>query len=93
MKVKAVLFGMFLLAGTANAFANSDVKAKKAIKPAKTENIKFIESKKEIINPFVKAACTVTVAYGSTTVKISIECDCTQRQACDAAYKLATIAI
>jgi hypothetical protein len=34
MKIKAILMGMFLLVGTANVFATSNVKTKKSLKNA-----------------------------------------------------------
>jgi hypothetical protein len=41
----------------------------------------------------VSSSCTVQVTSGKYDVKITVTCDCTGRQACDAAYKLASIGI
>ena len=34
------------------------------------------------------SSCTVSVTYGTKTVKITVECTCTQQEACDIAYSL-----
>jgi hypothetical protein len=77
MKKISLLFAFMAFFGAAS-FANT-----KEVKPMDKKIVK-----KETL---VKASCTVTVSYGSTTTKITTSCDCTQKQACDAAYKLATI--
>lgn len=83
---------MFLLAGTAYAFAGTNAKAVEAKKLVKTEAVKV--SKPGITKTdMVKAACQVSVTYGKTTITISVSCDCTQKEACDAAYKIATIGL
>jgi hypothetical protein len=92
MNAKTLLIGMFLIAGTASAFAGTNAKTVEAKKLVKTEAVKV--SKQGITKTAVmKAACQVTVTYGKTTVTISVSCDCTQKDACDAAYKIATIAL
>lgn len=79
---------MFLLAGTANAFAVS--KAGLKIAPErKLETLTVSQLQKELLG----SSCSVSVSSGSYKVSITISCDCTRRQACDAAYKLASIAL
>lgn len=41
----------------------------------------------------VKTSCTVKVTSGKYDVSITITCDCTRRQACDVAYKLASVTL
>jgi hypothetical protein len=92
MNAKTLLTSLFLLAGTAYAFAGTNAKAVEAKKLVKTEVAKIAEPRIPKTD-VVKAACQVSVTYGKTTVTISVSCDCTQKEACDAAYKIATIGL
>lgn len=83
MKVKALLFAMFLLAGTVNAFAGTNDRG--LVKP---EIVNIFLSKK-VNKPITETSCTVSVKSGTYKVEITWTCDCTRRDACDKAYKLA----
>ena len=93
MKMKTLLIGMFLLAGTANVFAGTNAKAAEAKKLIKTETVKVSERKRAEKDLLGESTCKVSVSFGKTTVTITVTCECTQVQACDAAYKIATIPI
>lgn len=93
MKVKALLFGMFLLVGTVNAFAGTDAKDL-----GKIETAKVVEPKLENKDLVKQTGCTVSASWTNSdgtksSVSITVTCDCTQQAACDAAYKIASIAI
>lgn len=81
---------MFLLAGTANAFAGTNVKAKKAMN-GKNEPINVYALKKASEDLLVVSSCKVSVSYGKTNITINYSCECSQKSACDIAYKIATI--
>ena len=98
MKVRSLLFGMFLLAGTANAFAGTNAKAADAKGLGKTETAKTTEFKIANKNLVKQTGCTVSASWTNSdgtksSVSITVTCDCTQQAACDAAYKIASIAI
>ena len=93
MKVKALLFGMFLLVGTVNAFAGTDAKDL-----GKIDTAKVVEPKLENKDLVKQTGCTVSASWTNSdgtksSVSITVTCDCTQQAACDAAYKIASIAI
>ena len=92
MKVKAFLFGMFLLAGTATAFAGTNAEAKEAKNLNRIETAKVSVFKKGQ-KDFEQTSCTVTVAYNSTKITITATCDCPQLKSCDIAYQTATLVL
>lgn len=80
---------MFLLAGTANVFAGTNAKAAEAKKLVKTETVKVSETK--AAKDYQNQSCTITLKSSSRNVTVTASCDCTEKQACDAAYKVATL--
>lgn len=91
MKVKSLLIALFLLAGTVTTFARRNVKGKEVNYSPKTKTAQVAETKKS--EDVVQSTCKVTVEYGKTSVSITVTCECTQKESCDAAYKIATIAL
>lgn len=77
MRKVSLLLALVAFSATAS-FANS-----KEVKPS----FKKISPEKEL----VKKSCTVNVKYGKNDITITNTCDCTQKEACDGAYKVATI--
>lgn len=75
MKKISLLFAFVALTATAS-FAKGSIK--------KSTNLKKIEKK-----ALVETSCTVSVKSGKYNATITWTCDCTRREACDRAYKLA----
>jgi len=71
---------VFVLVGTF-IFANGNVEKSTTLKKEKIEN-------------FMRHSCTVTVSAGTTETSITISCDdCTELEACDAAYRIARLSV
>jgi hypothetical protein len=67
------------------AFTSAKAADQKEISPFSKLQSSVIVSKPET------STCTVTVKYGKISSTITISCECTTKEACSAAYKLATI--
>jgi hypothetical protein len=80
MKLKSILvaFTMLFFVGASFAKASS-----KSISIAKVSKAKFISVK-------VKNSCTIHLKSSSRDVTVTSTCDCTEKQACDRAYAVAT---
>lgn len=68
----------FILLGTLT-FANNSIENSTKLVKEKVETLK-------------ETSCTVIVQFGESTSKITHTCDCTQTEACDAAYAIARLA-
>jgi len=95
--MKALLFGMFLLAGTTAAFASMNVNAKEVKKFDKARLIEIATLKKEREN-VVPNSCTVTISWMSSSgikssATITATCECTPTDACNSAYAIARLAL
>lgn len=100
MKVKSLLLGLFLLTLGTTAFAGTGTRVIKLTKPAGAENtsVKSKNYKSGDAADVKAASCTVTVSWVNadhtkTSISITATCECTQQKACDAAYRVASIAI
>jgi cell division inhibitor SulA len=75
MKKISLMLAFVALTATAS-FAKGSIK--------KPTNLKKMENK-----ALVETSCTVSVKTGKYNATITWRCDCTRREACDMAYKLA----
>lgn len=85
---KTILLGMFLIAGTTLGFAKTSTPVNK------NDSSKTIVSEySSKSNEDAKSSCTVNVTTGGYNVTITVTCACTQKQACDKAYALASLGV
>ena len=89
MKFKTLIMSFMLSAVTIGAFA-STVKNVSS-EPLPYHQIKAIHAMESIVSKPTTSTCTVTVKIGKISSTVTTTCECTQREACAAAYKLATI--
>lgn len=95
MKLKTLLLTALFFAGAVSAFAGTN-KEKVSVKSEKAPVSK--DSKQKVTAHEKSTSCKVTVTYKNDkgkvfTSTVETTCDCTQKEACDAAYALASIAI
>lgn len=87
---------MFLLAGTVNAFAGTNSHELPTKKSVSTKAVKVFNFKKADPDN-KKLSCTVTATWTvdnvTNTMTVTSSCDCTQQQACNAAYALISLVI
>jgi hypothetical protein len=96
MKLKTLLFEMFLLAGTTVVFASTNVNAKEVKKFDKARLVEISSFKKEK-KEAVPTSCTVTASWTKNgiqyTASATTSCTCTQAAACNAAYAIVSLSI
>jgi hypothetical protein len=88
MKLKTIMLSLVLSIGSIAAFAASNNVAKLETLPFKS--VQFLKTT-EIVSKPVNNTCTVTVKYGKSNITITNTCDCSMKDACAGAYRLATI--
>jgi hypothetical protein len=89
MKFKTLIMSMLLSTFTIGAFASSIYNVPS--EPLPFHSIKATQSMESIVSKPVTSTCTITVKVGKIASTVTTTCECTQREACAAAYKLATI--
>jgi hypothetical protein len=87
MKLKTIMLSLVLSIGSIAAFASSTDVAKFETLPFKPGQ--WLKQSAIVSKPVVNT-CTVTVKYGKTSITLTNSCDCTMRDACAGAYRLAT---
>lgn len=91
MKIKTITMSLaFSLCALASfAFGNENKKAE----PLPFRSIVQSVSSAVITGKAVFNKCTVSIKYGKTITTVTASCDCTMKEACEAAYKLAAVPI
>jgi hypothetical protein len=91
MKFKTLMMSFVLSICTVAVFAasaSSDNREPLPFKKALQQSEYSVIVSKPVTN-----TCTVTVAFGKITSTFTATCECTLRDACNAAYKMATILV
>jgi hypothetical protein len=91
MKFKTLIMSIMLSTFAIGAFASSVNNVPS--EPLPFHSIKGTQSITSIVSKPVTSTCTVTVKIGKIASTVTTTCECTQREACAAAYKLATIVL
>ena len=86
MKIKTLILSFTLICTAAVCFAANTSAGKKEPLPMKPSLSFALAAEKPIEN-----TCTVTVQHGSVSNTVTASCDCTKYEACQAAFRLATI--
>lgn len=89
MKFKTLFMSIMLSTVTIAAFATSVTKP--ASEPLPFHTMKAARAIENIVGKSTISSCTVTVKIGKVSSTVTTTCDCTQKEACSAAYKLATL--
>ena len=88
MKIKTLMMSLVLSIGCLAAFATSSDVTKQ--EPLPFKSVHLLKATEIVSKPVVNT-CTVTVKYGRTNITITNSCDCSMKEACAGAYRLATI--
>lgn len=91
MKFKTLIMSIMLSSLTIGAFASTVNNVQS--EPLPFHQFKAAHSMEAIVSKPATSTCTVTVKIGKISTTVSASCDCTQKEACTAAYKLATIVL
>jgi hypothetical protein len=89
MKFKTLTMSIMLSTLTIGAFASSFVAHHS--EPLPFHKVKVAKGLETIVSKPLKSTCTVTVKFGKISTTVTASCECTQREACAAAYQLATM--
>jgi hypothetical protein len=89
MKFKTLIMSVMLSTLTIGAFASAVVT--NPSEPLPFHQIKAAQALETIVSKPIKSTCTVTVKFGRISTTVNTSCECTQKEACAAAYQLATI--
>jgi len=89
MKLKTIMMGLALTLCSVATFAASASVSQQEPLPVKWAN-KSLPASLLIQQP-ATSSCTVTVKFGKITSTVTSTCECTMKEACAAAYKIATI--
>ena len=89
MKFKTLIMSVMLSTLTIGAFASSFFAHPS--EPLPFYQIKAARALETIVTKPTTSTCTVTVKVGKISSTVTTTCECTQKEACTAAYKLATI--
>lgn len=89
MKFKTIMMSLLLSSCVISAFATSGEPNKQEPLPFKSLT-SSLQSTEVVAKP-LSTSCTVVVKFGKITSTVTSTCDCTMKEACASAYKLATI--
>jgi hypothetical protein len=89
MKIKTIMMSLALSLSTMAVFASASPSDQKA--PLPFSNLTKNLQHSVIVSKPETSVCTVTVKYGRISSTITISCECTTKEACASAYKLATL--
>ncbi|MBU6158133.1 MAG: hypothetical protein KGP35_03785 [Bacteroidetes bacterium] len=84
--MKTLLMSLALVFTAAVSFAASTTTAQQGPLPMKP-----ILSLSVLAEKPIEQTCTVSVTHGSVTNTVTASCDCTKYEACQAAFRLATL--
>jgi hypothetical protein len=86
MKMKTLFLSLALVFTAAISFAASTTTGENEPLPLKRTLSLSVFAEKPVTN-----SCTVTVTHGSVSNTVTASCDCTKFEACQAAFRLATL--
>ncbi|MFN9115722.1 MAG: hypothetical protein ACK5XN_37190 [Bacteroidota bacterium] len=89
MKFKTLIMSITLSIFSIGAFASSMNNAQS--EPMPFHQLKASALMESIVSKPTTSTCTITVKIGRISSTVTTTCECTQKEACAAAYKLATI--
>jgi len=89
MKIKTTTMSLVFCLSAMATFAFAAEGAKN--EPLPFRSILQSVSSAAITTKAVVNKCTVSIKYGKTITTVTASCECTMREACEAAFKLASI--
>lgn len=91
MKIKTITMGLAFSLCAMASFASSNVDRK--AEPLPFRPIAQIVSSAAIQDKAISNKCTVSIKYGKIITTVTASCECTMKEACEAAFKLAAVPI
>jgi hypothetical protein len=89
MKIKNIMMSIMLTLCSVATFAAPAAVSQQEPLPLKWVNKSLATS--VLMQQPATSSCTVVVKFGKITSTVTSSCECTMKEACAAAYKLATI--